>query len=62
MKQSEIAYIGDDVNDYEIMSNVGFSAAPNDAVKKICDLVDYVCTLDGVHGAFREFTEIIMSK
>jgi len=59
---SEIAYIGDDVNDYEIMSNIGVSAAPNDAVEKICTLVDYVCKLNGGHGAFREFAEIIILK
>ena len=59
---SEIAYIGDDVNDYEIMSNIGFSAAPNDAVEKICNSVDYVCKLNGGHGAFREFAEIIILK
>ena len=58
--ENQIAYVGDDVNDYEIMSNIGFSAAPNDAVKKICTLVDYVCKLDGGHGAFREFAEIII--
>ena len=30
-----IAYIGDDVNDFEIMRKVGFSCTPNDGIKKI---------------------------
>lgn len=56
----EIAFIGDDTNDMEILSKVGLSACPNDAmpqVKKICKII-----LDhkGGNGAFREFAEIII--
>ena len=31
----EIAYIGDDINDIKIISKVGLSACPNDAVKDV---------------------------
>jgi 3-deoxy-D-manno-octulosonate 8-phosphate phosphatase (KDO 8-P phosphatase) len=58
--KSEIAFIGDDTNDIEIIKEVGLSACPNDAmihVKKICDII-----LDnkGGNGAFREFAELII--
>ena len=31
---SEVAYMGDDINCYELLSKVGYSACPIDAVKK----------------------------
>ena len=58
---NQIAYIGDDVNDYEIMKRVGFSCAPNDAVDKIKKISDYVCKLKGGEGAFREMADLILS-
>lgn len=33
LKPEEIAYMGDDTNDVEIMKMVGLSACPNDATK-----------------------------
>jgi YrbI family 3-deoxy-D-manno-octulosonate 8-phosphate phosphatase len=59
----EIAYIGDDVNDLEVLSIVGFSACPADALPVVKEQVDYICRLKGGDGAFREFCEkIIFSK
>jgi len=55
-----IAYIGDDINDFEIMRKVGFSCTPNDGIKKIKDISDYVCTAKGGHGAFREVSDLIL--
>ena len=31
----EVAYIGDDINCFELLSNVGFAACPNNAVERI---------------------------
>tara|TARA_Y100000748_G_C15363668_1_gene436786 strand:- start:78 stop:575 length:498 start_codon:yes stop_codon:yes gene_type:complete len=55
-----IAYIGDDVNDFEIMRKVGFSCTPNDGIKKIKDISDYICTAKGGHGVFREVSDLIL--
>lgn len=55
-----IAYIGDDMNDIEIMKLVGFSACPKDAFKNVLNTVDYICNTDGGMGAFREFAELII--
>ncbi len=58
---SETAYIGDDVNDLEIISAVGFSAAPADATDAVLEKVDYVCRRNGGNGAFREFADLFLS-
>jgi len=61
LKPENIAYIGDDVNDIEIMKLVGFTAAPADAMIDVKDIVDYVCSHKGGNGAFREFAELIIA-
>ncbi len=58
---SEIAYIGDDVNDYEVMQRVGLSATPADGLPQIQEIARYVCTQRGGNGAFREFAEFIIA-
>lgn len=57
---NEIAYIGDDVNDLEIITEVGVSACPADAMHEIKKIVDIVLDSKGGNGAFREFAEIII--
>ena len=56
----QIAYIGDDYNDMEIMQLVGFTAAPSDALLGIKNRVDYICQAKGGKGCFREFAELII--
>lgn len=57
----EVAYIGDDYNDLEVLCNVGLSACPADALPEIAYMVDYICSSSGGRGAFREFAELIIS-
>ncbi len=57
---NEIAYIGDDIGDIELLKAVGFSSAPNNAPKYIKDLVHFVTQKNGGEGAFREFVEEIL--
>ena len=56
----EIAYIGDDVNDTEIIKLVGLSATPLDGISLLQKIVDYVCKTKGGNGAFREFADLII--
>lgn len=58
---SQVAYIGDDVNDLEVLAEVGLSASPADGMAEVLRMVDFVCTKNGGHGAFREFSELILS-
>ena len=59
---SEIAYIGDDLNDLKIIKKIGFSASPNDAINYVKKNVDYVCKSNGGDGALREFIDYIVLK
>ena len=43
LKKSEVAYIGDDVNDLSILNKVCVSACPSDSVKAVKDTVNYIC-------------------
>ncbi|MEM6724816.1 MAG: HAD-IIIA family hydrolase [Bacteroidota bacterium] len=56
----QIAYIGDDVNDLEVMKHVGLTATPNDGMKMVKAVADYICENKGGNGAFREFAELII--
>lgn len=57
-----IAYIGDDINDIEILRLVKFSACPADAVEDCKQIVDYVCNKKGGVGCVREFVELIANN
>lgn len=56
----EVAYVGDDVNDLEILQAVGFSAAPADAMPVVLKAVHYVCKKRGGEGAVREVADLIL--
>ena len=56
----EIAYIGDDTNDIEVLRIAGLTACPNDAMPSIKSMVDYITENKGGHGAFRDFCELII--
>lgn len=60
LKASQVAYIGDDIIDLELLTNAGFSAAPADAIFYIKDKVDYVTLKKGGEGAFRELADLIL--
>lgn len=52
-----VAIIGDDINDLEVIQNVGFSACPADAVNRIKSNVDIVLNKKGGEGCVREFID-----
>jgi 3-deoxy-D-manno-octulosonate 8-phosphate phosphatase (KDO 8-P phosphatase) len=58
----EVAFIGDDINDYQLLIKVGVSACPSQAPSYIKEIVDEVLTLKGGDGAFRAFVELILRK
>jgi YrbI family 3-deoxy-D-manno-octulosonate 8-phosphate phosphatase len=60
VKNSEIGYIGDDINDIELLKIVGFSATPNDGILEAQKIVHYICKKNGGGGAFREVADIIL--
>lgn len=56
----EVAYIGDDLGDIELLKNVGISATPNSAPEYIKKYSQMVMTKNGGEGVFREFVEKIL--
>lgn len=58
---SQVAYIGDDINDLETLKEVGFSATPADGMPQVAAVVDYICQKKGGEGAVREIIEMILA-
>ena len=58
----QVAYIGDDMPDYECMKYVGLSIAVNDAHPAILELADYTTSIKGGFGAVREVCDIMMQS
>ncbi len=57
-----IAYIGDDVNCFDLLSNVGVAACPKNAMKKIKSIPNIIqLQKNGGEGVVREFIELILS-
>tara|TARA_B100000945_G_C20056419_1_gene445989 strand:+ start:148 stop:606 length:459 start_codon:yes stop_codon:yes gene_type:complete len=61
IKLSEIAYIGDDINCFDLLSNVGVCACPQNAVSVIKSIPNIIQLKKcGGEGAFREFAELYL--
>ena len=58
---SNVAYIGDDVNDLSNMLRAGWSMCPANATKAIRYYADLVLSNKAAEGAIREATEFIMN-
>jgi 3-deoxy-D-manno-octulosonate 8-phosphate phosphatase (KDO 8-P phosphatase) len=56
----EVAYIGDDLNDLDVIDIVGFSACPSDAVNEVKEKVDIILKKEGGNGCVREFIDIFL--
>jgi 3-deoxy-D-manno-octulosonate 8-phosphate phosphatase (KDO 8-P phosphatase) len=59
----QLAFIGDDVNDLELLRTVGqagLSGAPADALPDVRAAVHHVCRARGGRGAFRDFADWIL--
>ncbi|MEO9571760.1 MAG: HAD-IIIA family hydrolase [Polaribacter sp.] len=58
----EVAYIGDDINCFELLSAVGFAACPSNALSKIKNINNIVhLEKKGGEGVFREFVSKILN-
>ena len=61
---SQLAYMGDDVNDLAIMESIaarGLTACPGDATGFVRPVSHYICSASGGDGAFREFAEKLIA-
>ena len=63
MSLSEVAYIGDDINDYNVLSSVGFPACPKNAITNIKNIEGIThLSKSGGNGAVREFVELLLNE
>ncbi|RKR14776.1 N-acylneuraminate cytidylyltransferase [Maribacter vaceletii] len=59
----EVAYIGDDINCKELLTNVGISACPKNATRTIKEIYNInILGKKGGEGVFREFTELLLKE
>jgi 3-deoxy-D-manno-octulosonate 8-phosphate phosphatase (KDO 8-P phosphatase) len=58
----EVAYIGDDLGDLEVIKSVGLAGAVADAHPEVKKHSHYICSHPGGKGAVREFIEFILSS
>lgn len=57
---NEVAYMGDDLNDVNIMKHVKLSACPNNSTDEVKNISKIVCKKNGGNGAVREFCEYLI--
>ncbi len=61
LKMKEIAYIGDDLNDLEVLRSCGLSICPLDSPIYIKKSVDLVAEAKGGNGVVREVADLILA-
>jgi YrbI family 3-deoxy-D-manno-octulosonate 8-phosphate phosphatase len=57
-----IAYIGNDINDYNALRLAGIKIVPNDAYDIVKKIADYITETKGGYGVIREIAEIIKNE
>ncbi|MFZ9847480.1 MAG: KdsC family phosphatase, partial [Flavobacteriales bacterium] len=60
IKDENVLYMGDDIPDYEVMSTVGFPAAPNNACEEIKNISVYISPYTGGNGCVRDVIEQVL--
>lgn len=59
---NQVAYIGDDLNDLELLNSVGLSACPNNAVDQVKQIKGIrILNRIGGDGAVREFVDFVLN-
>lgn len=56
-----VAYIGDDINDLDVIKMVGYGCCPADAMPQVRDVSKYVTKAKGGEGVIREVVEAIIN-
>ncbi|MCD8340102.1 MAG: HAD-IIIA family hydrolase [Burkholderiales bacterium] len=62
LKAKEVAYMGDDLSDLALFSEVGIAAVPKDASSEVKEKANWVSKHKGGQGAVREFAEFILKE
>ena len=62
LSRNEVAYMGDDINDLEVMKVVGCTACPADSSEEVIKIAHQVMKNNGGAGAVREFIDYHLLK
>ena len=60
LELSNVLYIGDDINDEELLKAAGYSCCPADAVEKVKRVVNYVSLKEGGAGVVRDIADNVL--
>ena len=60
LELSEVAFMGDDLNDLDAMKMCGLIACPNNAMEEVKEISDFVSKYDGGRGAVRELSDYLL--
>ena len=60
--KTEVAYMGDDLNDLMVIKEVNLSGCPSDAVDEIKEIAKFKSTKKGGQGCVREFCDLILNQ
>ena len=58
--KKRVVFVGNDINDFEVMSYVGFSVAPSDAQKQIKKIANMITKSAGGNGVVRELFDMLI--
>ncbi|MFT8322964.1 MAG: HAD-IIIA family hydrolase [Bacillus sp. (in: firmicutes)] len=58
----EVCYMGDDLNDIPVLTEVGFPCAPNNAIDYVKKQVKLVTKTSGGYGAVREMIDFLLKQ
>lgn len=62
LKDDQIAYMGDDLNDLKLLQQAGLSIAVTDSGEEVKAEADYITKTPGGKGAVREVIELILKS
>ena len=59
---TEVAYMGDDINDIKIIDTVSISGCPKDAMHQLFQKCNFISSKNGGNGCIREFIDYILDN
>jgi len=60
LDRNKVLYMGDDLNDYQVMKAAGIASCPSDAVPEIIKISNYVSPKSGGMGCVRDVIEKVL--
>lgn len=60
LSYENVAYMGDDIPDICILEKVALASCPNDAVKEVKAVCNFISSMNGGRGAVRELCDFVL--